>query len=47
MKVSSVLAPAISSLSTSAMCCVLDAFIAGQEGDGLSYGLRTEWMIKF
>lgn len=25
----------------------LDAFVAGQEGEDLSYGLRTEWMIKF
>ncbi|MGH8614596.1 MAG: hypothetical protein ACREYF_21860 [Gammaproteobacteria bacterium] len=25
----------------------LDAFVAAQEGDDLSYGLRTEWMIKF
>ena len=25
----------------------LDAFVAGEEGDGLSHGLRIEWMIKF
>lgn len=25
----------------------LDSFVAGQEGDGPSYGLRMEWMIKF
>ena len=25
----------------------LDSFVAGQEGVGVSYGLRTEWMIKF
>lgn len=25
----------------------LDSFVAGQEGDGPSHGLRMEWMIKF
>ena len=25
----------------------LDSFVADQEGEGVSYGFRTEWMIKF
>jgi len=25
----------------------LDSFVAGQEGQDLSYGFRTEWMVKF
>ena len=25
----------------------LGSFVAGEEGVGISYGLRTEWMIKF
>lgn len=25
----------------------LDSFVAGEEGVGVSYGLRTEWVIKF
>ncbi len=25
----------------------LDSFVAGQEGEDISYGFRTEWMIKF
>jgi len=25
----------------------LDSSVAGRESDGLSYGLRMEWMIKF
>lgn len=25
----------------------LDSFVAGQESEGVSYGFRTEWMVKF